>query len=247
MPDYRSGWLLVVAMVCASCMAEPRHSAAAPPIAGYRSVLIAGDGSLPVFDNAVAALAERLATPPVHRLTSTRALAARTPRRAAWLSHVLTDISTLRPEAGQGCFVFATSHGAAHRGLWLSLAHEFLTPVALDRALTEGCGDAPTVVVISSCFSGSFARAPMTRANRIILTAARPDRTSFGCGAGRVYTVFDQCLLAAFDAGGPWRHAYESVKSCVAQEEQVEQVVPSEPQAWFGTAVGDLALPTRKE
>jgi hypothetical protein len=99
-------------------------------------------------------------------------------------------------------------------------------------------------VVISSCFSGSFARPPMTRDNRIILTAARPDRTSFGCHAGRTYTVYDQCLLEGLDRTATWNQLYLSVKSCVDAEERREDVTPSEPQAWFGHNFGEASLPT---
>jgi hypothetical protein len=140
--------------------------------------------------------------------------------------------------------VFATSHGGKNEGLWLSASEDFLTPRALDQALLAGCGDAPTAVVISACFSGIFAQPPMTRANRIVLTAARPDRTSFGCHAGRTYTVYDQCLLAAFARSGSWKAAYASIRTCVAAEEEREQVTPSEPQGWFGAEVADLPLPT---
>jgi hypothetical protein len=141
--------------------------------------------------------------------------------------------------------VFATSHGGKNEGLWLSASEEFLTPAALDHALLRGCGNAPTEVVVSSCFSGSFAQPPMTRPNRIVLTAARPDRTSFGCRAGRTYTVYDQCLLGALDAGGTWQQAFATVKACVAAEEARDDVTPSEPQAWFGAQVAGLALPVR--
>jgi hypothetical protein len=101
------------------------------------------------------------------------------------------------------------------------------------------------VVVISACFSGVFAQWPMTRPNRVVLTAARPDRTSFGCAAGRVYTAYDKCLLDALDAGGTWPRAYTSVKACVVAEEKRNDAFPSEPQAWFGSAVANLPLPVR--
>ena len=67
----------------------------------------------------------------------------------------------------------------------------FLDPVRLDRALAQGCGEAPTVVVLSGCYSGIFARPPMTRPNRVILTAARIDRPSFGCSIEDQFTEFD--------------------------------------------------------
>jgi len=226
----------------AALLAASACAAAPPP----RTVLIAGDGSLQVFDNAIAAFAHRL--PPhteITRLTaSTQAMHA-DHLRSATLSHVLGAISAMHPAPGQGCLVYATSHGVDGEGLYLSSRDEVLSPPQLDTALALGCGAAPTIVVISSCFSGSFARPPMTRDNRIILTAARPDRTSFGCHAGRSYTVYDQCLLEGLDRTTTWNQLYLSVKTCVDAEERREDVTPSEPQAWFGRDLGEALLPTR--
>jgi hypothetical protein len=230
-------WLPVAAALFASACA-----AAPPP----RAVLIAGDGSLQVFDNAITAMAQRL--PPhtdITRLSASAQAMHAYHLRSATLSHVLGAISAMHPAPGQGCLVYATSHGVDGEGLYLSPRDEVLSPPQLDNALTLGCGSAPTIVVISSCFSGSFARPPMTRDNRIILTAARPDRTSFGCHAGRTYTVYDQCLLAGLDHDATWNQLYISVKTCVDAEERREDVTPSEPQAWFGRSLGEAALPTR--
>ncbi len=221
--------------------AAPAQAAPAQPLA----VLVAGDDSLPVFDNAVAALQQRMAAhgaPAAARLSTSRAFSGRPGIQSATLAHVLAAVAAMHPAPGQGCLVFATSHGAHHEGLWLSWADQFLTPTALDRALTAGCGNAPTVVVISSCYSGDFAQAPMTRANRVVLTAARADRSSFGCGAGRTYTVYDECLLAALDRGGTWALAYAAVRRCVRVQERLDGEVPSEPQAWFGAGVSKQAV-----
>ena len=194
-------------------------------------MLIAGDDSLPVFDNASGAMQAHLhaSSGDLQRLS-----AAASGGHAASLRNVLAAVASMRPAPGQGCFVFATSHGGRNEGLYLSNTDDFLTPRALDAALVRGCGDAPTVVVVSACFSGSFAQAPMTRANRVVLTAARADRTSFGCQAGRTYTVFDKCLLDSMDTGSAWPAVYGLVRRCVSREEALEDAVPSHPQAWFG-------------
>ena len=223
--------------------------AGAQPPPAFKAVLVAGDGSLPVFDNAVGAVGRRLAPgggawPGVERLSSSGPrMAGRS--RPATLDRVLGAVAAMHPAPGQGCLVFATSHGVQHEGFYLSLRDEVLTPRALDRALVQGCGAAPTAVVVSSCFSGSFAQPPMNRANRVVLTAARPDRTSFGCQAGRVFTVYDKCLIDALDHEHTWQQAYLSIKGCVGTEERREDAVPSEPQAWFGAAVAGMTLPAR--
>lgn len=243
---------LLTASACAAAPDLPPvrpFDAAALATVHYKSVLIAGDDSLPVFDNAVDSVAARLrkhgaaAPGALQRLSAASAIIARGDVRSASLDHVLDAIRTMRPGAGEGCFVFATSHGAPYQGLALTKTGEMLNPAALDRALTIGCGDAPTVVIVSGCFTGSFAQPPMARANRVILTASRSDRASFGCGAGRTYTVYDQCLLGALDQDGAWPRAYMSVQRCVAGEERKGRFQRSEPQAYFGPAVAGLSSP----
>lgn len=244
--------LIVLAVLACAAAPEPAraqpHGAAALARMRYKAVLVAGDGRLPVFDNAVEGIAARLrkrgaiAPGGLQRLSAAPTVTAHGVRSAS-LVHVLDAIRAMKPGAGEGCFVFATSHGAPGRGLALGEAGELLGPVALDRALASGCGDAPTVVIVSGCFSGNFAQAPMTRANRIVLTAARADRASFGCGAGRRYTIYDRCLLDALDGGGAWQRIYRSVRRCVADEEREGEFQPSRPQAYFGRIVAGLPAP----
>lgn len=139
--------------------------------------------------------------------------------------------------------MFATSHGAPGQGLVLMPSRNFLTPVALDNALARGCGNAPTVVIISGCFSGTFTQPPMARSNRVVLTAARADRPSFGCGAGFEYTVYDRCLLQAMDRSASWRGVYELTRDCVDERERSLHFPASGPRAWFGAAVGGMPVP----
>ena len=242
-----------VILALSSCAAAPTlppvepYSAAELGTVRYKAVLAAGDSSLPVFDNAVAAVADRLRASErmagITRLSATPALIEQSGVRSASLDHILDAISGLKPDVGQGCLVFVTSHGAPYRGLYLSSAGEMLSPHSLDRALVQGCGNAPTVVVASGCFSGTFAQPPMARTNRVILTAARADRVSFGCGAGFTYTVYDRCLLGSLDKGGTWQDAAGAIKACVEQEERRQGVTPSLPQTWFGSAVRGLPMP----
>ena len=226
----------------------PNYAPEALSALRYKAVLVAGDPSAPAFDHATEAVRDRLiarqvAPADIQRLSAARAVIGRDGVRSASLENVLSAISGLRPAAGQGCLVFATSHGAYHEGLVLAPSQNFLTPAALDKALVSGCGNAPTAVIISGCFSGTFTQPPMTRANRVILTAAREDRPSFGCGAGFEYTVYDRCLLAAMDGSGTWRAAYEMIRTCVSAREQELHFRPSEPRAFFGAAVTGLPVP----
>jgi len=235
--------------LCAMSDAAPAGSSATAATGGtapYKALLVAGDNGLPVFDNAVggvAALLRRTGTAAdVTRLSATRGVIARGAREAS-LGGVLAAVSAMRPVPGQACLVYATSHGVPGRGLYLAAREEVLTPALLDRALDAGCGAAPTVIVVSSCFSGLFSQGAMARPNRVILTAARADRTSFGCGAGRTYTVYDRCLLDHMAEGGAWPQVHAALRRCVTAEERREQVDASLPQAWFGGQAARLRAP----
>jgi len=252
-----AGFLVLAA--CAAMCALPvsaapqrdaaQDGAAQGGAAQMRAVLVAGDGSLRVFDNGVAGMAAWLrdaggiASDQITRLSASPTVIRRQGIGSASWHHVMRAIEALKPAPGQACFVFVTSHGIRSEGVALSYDDRVLRPAALDRALATGCGSAPTVAIISACYSGGFARPPMTRAHRIVLTAARADRASFGCGADETYTFFDQCLLDSLDRGPRWRDVFEATRSCVERREARDDDYPSLPQGWFGAAVADLPLP----
>jgi hypothetical protein len=214
----------------------------------YKAVLIAGQRNSTAFDHATQVMRDRLLArqvPPadIQRLSATWDVIAQDGVRSASLDHVLAAIERIQPGPGQGCLVFATSHGGFQQGVELAASGNFLRPETLDEALVRGCGNAPTVVIISACFSGNFTRPPMARANRIVLTAARSDRTSFGCDARAEFTFYDRCLLQAMDHAVTWRAAYALIRTCVSDREKAGKFVPSEPRAWFGDAVEGMPIP----
>jgi hypothetical protein len=110
---------------------------------------------------------------------------------------------------------------------------------ALARALAP-LAEHPTVIVISACYSGSLIgdlRAP----KRIIMTAARADRSSFGCGAGNRHTFFGQAELDAFGhSGRNLRQVFEAIRAKVSQMEREQGFTPSQPQVWVGPDATDL-------
>ena len=95
----------------------------------------------------------------------------------------------------------------------------------------------PSVIVMSSCYSGQFVPA-LAGENRIIMTAARPDRTSFGCGNDLKYTFFDQCFLESLPKSGDFPGLADATTACVAGRESREHIgPPSEPQLSIGANV----------
>jgi hypothetical protein len=153
---------------------------------------------------------------------------------------LLQRIAALPARPGDRCLIFLTSHGEHGAGLWLARSNTALSPNELAQALSRGCGAVPTVVVVSACYSGTFAVGKMAKPNRIILTAARDDRPSFGCQVHRVYNFFDECLLGALPKSATWRAVANGSKECVRRMERALGERPSEPQAYFGAVVGNL-------
>ena len=213
----------------------------------WRALAAAGEDNAPVFDNAVDKMAEILTArgvAPIDQFTSDPTL-ERADRRITTADNMTAALKARHPASGQGCLVFLTSHGSPH-GLALTddLANDrSLTPSALGRILDEGCGSAPTVAIVSGCFSGIFIGAVTEAPNRIILTAARDDRTSFGCGFEFQYTYFDDCLFQSWPTSPTWVALYRAVQACVRNKERAVNAVPSEPQAYFGGQIANLALP----
>ena len=208
----------------------------------WQVVLAAGDDEEPVFDNAVEAMARFLVRHGVPAANIHRFSAADIRGTApSTVAEITRGIATLPVGPGDRCLVFVTSHGEHGKGVYLADDDDDLTPATLAAALNGNCAGVPTVAIVSSCYSGSFAAAPMTAPNRVILTASRADRPSFGCQADRVYTVYDECLLAALPRARDWEAAYRATTACVTRHEAAWKVPPSYPQAWFGPATGGKA------
>ncbi|MBI3196202.1 MAG: hypothetical protein HYZ40_01590 [Rhodospirillales bacterium] len=215
----------------------------AVPAVGWRAVLVAGDNNSPAFDNGVQALREKLVARGVTDILVYSSNAVRTaPGQLATSANVA---AALRAGGGAACLAFVTSHGE-ERGFVLKADRRLFDPASLDRVLSAGCGSVPTVVVVSACHSGTFLTAAMRKPNRVILTAAAANRTSFGCGAGDQYTYYDQCLLQQFDRAATWGELAVATRSCVESlERRMGMKPPSEPQMFVGAQVEGLRLPSR--
>ncbi len=213
------------------------------PPGKWRAVLVAGDNNSPAFDNGIASMRDKLAARGVRdiRLYTANARSAGS-GQAASAANVQRALAA---GSGEACLAFVTSHGE-RQGVFLRTDNRFFTPAALDRALAEGCGSLPTVVIVSACHSGTFINAQTRRPNRVILTAAATDRVSFGCGAGDQYTYYDRCLLMQFDRATTWRDLAAATRACVeATERELGVRRSSLPQTFVGNAVADLRVPGR--
>ena len=217
---------------------------AAGNVGNWQVVLAAGDDAEPVFDNATREMHRRLIAAGVpagniHRLSANPAETI-TGAEPAIADNLLRRIADLPARPGDLCLIFLTSHGERGEGLWLARSNRAVSPDELARALSRGCAAVPTVVIVSACYSGAFARGKMAKPNRVILTAARGDRPSFGCQAHRTYNFFDECVLGVLPQSVTWRAVFEGANGCVRRMEHALGAQPSEPQAYFGGAVAGL-------
>jgi Peptidase C13 family len=234
--------LVILALVCR----DAARAEMSGDTGNWQVVLAAGDDAEPVFDNATREMTRRLAAHGVpigniHRLSaSSTELGGKV--ELAYADILLRRISELPARPGDRCLIFLTSHGERGAGLWLARSSRALSPDELANALSRGCATVPTIVIVSACYSGGFASGKMAKPNRIILTAARGDRPSFGCQAHRTYNFFDECLLGVLPQSATWRAVFDGANRCVHRMEQALGMRPSEPQAYFGRRVGAVPV-----
>jgi hypothetical protein len=154
------------------------------------------------------------------------------------LDRTLAHIGQLMRPDKDVLFLFLTSHGT--EGLVSVMFPRFalndVTPAAL-RASLEKSGIRNRVLVISACHSGSFIPA-LANEDTLILTAARADRTSFGCSNENEWTYFgDAYFNHALRRETSLIDAFDTAKTLIAEWETRQQITPSEPQISIGAAI----------
>ncbi len=159
----------------------------------------------------------------------------------AIIEKTIADIAAAEAP-GDIVLIYASTHGAPGL-LGRAAGGEELEPIgtaALKRWL-EPLRGRDTVLLLSACFAGSFIPA-LQEPHRIIFTAARADRTSFGCQAGAEHTVFGDALLRALaPPGASLRDIVAATRATVTAEERALHVTePSQPQVSVGADVTRL-------
>jgi hypothetical protein len=147
---------------------------------------------------------------------------------------IATAMKAITAKAKAGCLLYFTSHGVPE-GMIVDDA--VLGPDQMRDMVNKSCGKRPSVIVMSSCYAGQFVAA-LRGESRVVMTASRPDRTSFGCGELDHYTFFDDCFLRALPMAGDFPGQGNLVQQCVAEREmQMKATPPSEPQVNVGSGV----------
>lgn len=205
-----------------------------------------GDGEENVFLNEVAFLRDLAA----HRLDAgnrqvslinNAATAADWPLATATnLERALAGVAQRMDVDEDILFLYLTSHGSEGHELYVNqppLALDQITPGRL-RAALDDAGIRWRVIVVSACYSGGFVNA-LRDPHTLVVTAARHDRTSFGCGNASTITWFGRAFLVdGLNASRNFRSAWLSARRQIAQREQEEGYDPSEPQWAAGEAIG---------
>lgn len=165
-------------------------------------VSVAGDGSEEVFRREAEYVnqefSERFGTAG-HSvvLANSRTSATRLPMATEEsLRRTLTAVSQRMNPSRDILFLFLTSHGSRDHELSL---REYGIDLANLKSATLGkmLKDLPfryKVVVISACFSGGFIN-DLNDGHTLIITAARYDRTSFGCADENQFTYFGRAFF----------------------------------------------------
>lgn len=243
-------WALFAALVfsLAALAAPPAWAQGAPtgPFANWAAVVVAGDfhaahsdAQTEAFDNArrdVSTALEKVGFSPANlrefsvrpdRYPDTKPLKSD-------LQPIYEALRDLTQKAPAGCLFYFTSHGAPQG---VVLGDDLLPPGIMDQLVTQTCGRRPTVIIISACFSGVFVPV-LADANRMILTAARPDRTSFGCSESDKYPYFDTCFLKTLPTVHDFVALGPAIQQCVADREKETGMKPaSEPQVSVGASL----------
>lgn len=230
--------LLVVALL----QAVAGRAAAESPFRNWGALVVAGDwrgargGPTEAFDNArrdVASELVRMGFAPgnIVQYSVNPGRYAREKLGKSDIRAIFEGLNQLAARTADGCLVYFTSHGAPQG---VVVDQSILPPGILSAILDRTCGTRPTITVISACYSGVFVP-DLGTANRMVVTAARPDRTSFGCGESNRYPFFDECFLSSAPAAKDFPGLARSVQACVADREAREKVSPpSEPQVFIG-------------
>ena len=141
--------------------------------------------------------------------------------------------------------LYLTTHGSEDHTLLVDM-----DPLPLDQI---GAQDLPgilaehpfkyKVVIVNACYSGGFIP-PLRNANTLVITAARGDRSSFGCGEQSELTWFGHAFLVdALNRDGDFAQAFRDARAEVARWEKRDGYTSSEPQIDEGADIArQLAL-----
>lgn len=238
-------WLGAIVALLSLLAALPAAAAETPRSAynNWASIVVSGDwhahdgGPTEAFDNARRDVAATLVglgfRPETMTQFSTRPeLYADTSPQRLTAQSMLEALKASAAKAPAGCLIYYTSHGAPQEGAVMDVMGKtyMFSPNEMAALVEEACPNRPAIVIVSACFSGSFV--PYLQGpQRMVMTAARPDRSSFGCSSEDRYPFFDACFLESVGTVHNFAALPPAIQSCVSRREtQMQLSPPSEPQ-----------------
>ena len=161
------------------------------------------------------------------------------------LADTLQRIGKLMDRREDALLLFLTSHGTEQHELYVQFGpgedadYDTITPKEL-RGLLDDAGIGNRVIVLSACYSGGFVPA-LKSPDTLIITAARRDRPSFGCGNTTSATYFGRAwLIDALARTIDFVESYRLATAEITQREQAEGEAASYPQLYVGARIAPL-------
>lgn len=213
----------------------------------------AGDGGEDVFRNEAeyaAQLFTRRFGPGTHSLVLENNPATLTTHPLASWSNLETALDGLGKlmQPDDILLLYVTSHGSEDHELLVDMAPLPLDPIgASDLASILALHPFKwKVVVVNACYSGGFLP-PLRGPGTLVLTAARSDRSSFGCGSDSDITYFGKAwLVDALNHSDNFVDAFTRARNDIATWEKQDKLTPSEPQIDIGSGIQDQLARWRK-
>jgi hypothetical protein len=240
--------LIIVLMFVLGIAGSARAQTGAPPsrFANWTSAIVAADWRdgadrpIQAFDNARRDLVKGFLAAGFPRANMVDySLRPDVPEPTS-ASAVVDGITAAATRGTAGCLLYFTSHGAP-TAMVFGVAPR-MTPDMMANIVRSACGTRPTVVIVSACYSGIFVNA-LAAPNRMVLTAASRERTSFGCGADETYPWFDGCIIETLPTASDFLALAAGTRACVARKEAaLGATPPSDPQMFVGADM-QLRLP----
>ena len=202
-------------------------------------VAFAGDGDQNVFRNEVEYVeplfSNRFGADGRVLVLENNAASVKTRPLATWtnLHYALDAIAKKMDPAQDILLVYLTTHGSSDHQLLVDLDPlplDQIEPVDLADALKTTPRIRWKVLVVNACYSGGFVDA-LRDDSTLVMTSARADRTSFGCGVDSDITWFGKAFLAeALNKTTSLRDAFDLATKSIDAWETRDKQEHSEPQ-----------------
>jgi hypothetical protein len=211
---------------------------------------VAGDGKQEVFRREVEYVRDQFArdfgtTGRSVALINSRTTVERAPMATvSSIREALQAVAARMDKERDILFLFLTSHGSREHELVLAQRSMNLRglPAQQLAELLKESGIRWKVVVVSACYSGGFI-APLKDDHTMVLTAARHDRTSFGCSDDADFTFFGR---AYFEQALPHSKSFQDAfkrAAALVHERELKEIAPAAKAAKTARKKADAEAP----